>query len=79
MIIPNFVGFFLFKSKTKVAYLFWKHEAFVQDQSSCRLCAIKSYNEKEYANDTFNIHAMVSKSFIAYPSQVCSSQQNPQI
>lgn len=54
MIIPNFLEFFFFKSKTETANLFWKPKALVEDQSRCRLCTIKSHNKKEYASDTFD-------------------------
>ena len=54
MIIPDIVGFFFLNFKSKVADVFWKYKALVENQSGAVIQVIKTDNGTEYTSERFN-------------------------
>ena len=50
MISPGYVIYFL-RFKSKVATVFWKFKAWIENQSCCRIQVLKSDNGNEYTSN----------------------------
>ena len=47
---------FLYESKSEVRWIFWRFKKNVENQSICRIQAIRSNNGKEYTSSEFNLY-----------------------
>jgi transposase InsO family protein len=55
MIFQECAGFFFLKFKSEVAGVFWKFKKMVENQSGCKIQAVRSDNGKEYTSAEFNM------------------------
>jgi transposase InsO family protein len=55
MIFQECAGFFFLKFKSEVAGVFWKFKKMVENQSGCKIQAVRSDNGKEYTSAEFDM------------------------